>query len=520
MAATAMETLRREASKDFATFDEDKSGWLDYAEFCSLVLQREGELPDDELLRRFQELDADNSGTVDAEEYICSSLIEGLTHARVNLLALLERFDTDHSGKIDRREFRSSVHELGFRAEVKFIDKVFDSLDEDGSGQLDYKELATALRPSTIARNKHRIRRDSSRKSKTGSLSLVKLDAASGESIQEQLRTILNTNRVRVIDMFHDWDTNDDGFVTAVEFREAVRALGFQAERKDIDALFAFFDKDGSGKLDFKELHRALRAKAPQLRRLPSATSPTRDAPRAAQPRADASSSPALSPLRAPCSALPSRPPGSPSLELAGGPGRLEAWAASLEVGEEASALKGRLEHAEAEVRVRATREHAMSAVGEQLLAQVHELQAALAAANAERHAGVKQLASLARSLAVAEKKLSERDATVAERDATIAALHARPLAVELAAISEEKTLLEAEVEILSQRLYASGAAVNGLASPSGFPPPNLKVDGEEARPPESAAISPETASARAKAATDRWIARTRGAIAHRTKAA
>ena len=45
------------------------------------------------------------------------------------------------------------------------------------------------------------------------------------------------------------------------EFREAVRAVGFDAEAEDLDALFSEMDSDGSGEIDFKELERSMRRK-------------------------------------------------------------------------------------------------------------------------------------------------------------------------------------------------------------------------------------------------------------------
>ena len=271
---------RRDARKDFAKFDTDGNGTLDFDEFCGLVKAREpGEHSEAELRQRFNELDEDKSGTVEAREYICFSIIESLTNSRIRLIDLLDRFDSDRNRKVSRVEFRKTVKMLGFDAGVEFVDMVFDALDEDASGEVDYKELATALRPSTIARNKHALRRVSAgRRNRLGAL--AKLKADSSESVQSQLRRILHDNRVRVIDLFHDWDIDSDGHVTVKEvseesapaylfqsnallsrghnrpamaalslepcwsqFREAIRTLGFDAERKDIEALFSFLDR-------------------------------------------------------------------------------------------------------------------------------------------------------------------------------------------------------------------------------------------------------------------------------------
>ena len=87
--------------------------------------------------------------------------------------------------------------------------------------------------------------------------------------MQEQLRQILTDNAVRVIDLFRDWDDDEDGKVSQKEFRKAMAALGLKVGRKDADALFDTFDPDGGGSIDYKELQKALKRRValdPSLR--------------------------------------------------------------------------------------------------------------------------------------------------------------------------------------------------------------------------------------------------------------
>ena len=46
------------------------------------------------------------------------------------------------------------------------------------------------------------------------------------------------------------------------EFHKAMPMLGFDAPKKDVDALFDSWDRDGGGSLELKELQRALRGDA------------------------------------------------------------------------------------------------------------------------------------------------------------------------------------------------------------------------------------------------------------------
>ena len=56
------------------------------------------------------------------------------------------------------------------------------------------------------------------------------------------------------------YDTNDDGTVDAREFADGLTALGYDAPREEFEELFREFDVDGSGSLDYYELHKQLRA--------------------------------------------------------------------------------------------------------------------------------------------------------------------------------------------------------------------------------------------------------------------
>ena len=89
-------------------------------------------------------------------------------------------------------------------------------------------------------------------------------------SMQEQLKALLDKNMSRVVDLFRDMDADGSGSISAPEFREAMRSLGYEVPKKELDELFRFLDHDGSGTLEIKEVERALRKGARQMRRSPS----------------------------------------------------------------------------------------------------------------------------------------------------------------------------------------------------------------------------------------------------------
>merc|ERR1711871_1493670 len=87
----------------------------------------------------------------------------------------------------------------------------------------------------------------------------VKLSARSGTSVQEQLRNILTEHSVKLIDLFREWDDDGNGGVDKKEFRQAIAALGYDAPKSQIDALFESLDDDKTGFIEFHELKIALK---------------------------------------------------------------------------------------------------------------------------------------------------------------------------------------------------------------------------------------------------------------------
>ena len=85
-------------------------------------------------------------------------------------------------------------------------------------------------------------------------MSLADIDEASGKTVAEQLREALSKAAVRVVDLFRDWDGDNNGKVSREEFHKAMAELQFSVPASEIDDLFTEWDPDGSGVLELKEL--------------------------------------------------------------------------------------------------------------------------------------------------------------------------------------------------------------------------------------------------------------------------
>lgn len=66
----------------------------------------------------------------------------------------------------------------------------------------------------------------------------VNLDKGSIDTVPDQLRAALHKRRLRVIDIFRQFDDSGDGKVDGIEFLKAMRELGLRAPEESVAAVF------------------------------------------------------------------------------------------------------------------------------------------------------------------------------------------------------------------------------------------------------------------------------------------
>lgn len=89
--------------------------------------------------------------------------------------------------------------------------------------------------------------------------SLCTLESNLGEVLEKKVNEGMKNK-----DFFEKMDKNGDGKISKMEFRQAMRDLGFLGDKssynaKDVDELFGALDKDSGGDLDMQELSSALK---------------------------------------------------------------------------------------------------------------------------------------------------------------------------------------------------------------------------------------------------------------------
>ena len=262
--------------------DADQDGKLNFKEFCQFIKDREeGEPTEADLRKRFDALDGDGSGKIDMSEYLMFSLKDALIRSSARVVDLFKKWDEDRSGKINKREFTHAVRALGFREITDAMaGECFEALDDDKSGELEYKELNMMLRKDfkggvmaklkrakdvsddSYARGSFNFKHNNSNYKSARLAALPPMVnlcyVPGGDTIAEQLTSILSEHSVKLIDLFREWDEDGNGAIDKAEFRKAVAALGYDAPKRDINDAFKALDHSGDGYIEYDELKAAL----------------------------------------------------------------------------------------------------------------------------------------------------------------------------------------------------------------------------------------------------------------------
>lgn len=216
---------------------------------------------------------------VASEVPVIEQLRNALAKYHTRVLDLFKDWDDDGNGMVNKTEFRKALPMLGLKVDRAVAEELFDSFDEDKSGEIDYKELNHHLRAGANieldaalqdgaageivldAKNAIAVRGalSDTQKLEASKLQGVVLVAGDAGSVAEQLLKALDKNLMRIIDLFREWDDDDSGTVSKLEFRRALPCLGLRVDKEDADALFDSFDADHSGSVDYNELHRAIK---------------------------------------------------------------------------------------------------------------------------------------------------------------------------------------------------------------------------------------------------------------------
>ena len=71
--------------------------------------------------------------------------------------------------------------------------------------------------------------------------------------IMEKLRQIIKTSSQNINDIFREFDEDGNGFISQVEFRNAIRKLNLGLTSREVDKLMLRIDSNQDGKIDYQE---------------------------------------------------------------------------------------------------------------------------------------------------------------------------------------------------------------------------------------------------------------------------
>jgi Ca2+-binding EF-hand superfamily protein len=249
----------------FKHWDEEGDGSLDKAELAELMKTLGGmTLSDAENEKLFNSFDVDHSGRISFKGLNAKLREEVPIEKLMNALAALSSsggglhdffstVDRNGDGLLDLAEFEGVLQQLGVVMPSEHaLHGLFEMLDQDGSGSISMKELQLSLRWVRSCEQCQKLRSHA-----------YTFDGVL--SIQQQIRRALAANAVRVVDLFREWDENDDGLLSAAEFRHAMPLIGIHAAKDEINELFNSMDADRDGIVTFKEFNRALRKEHDQM---------------------------------------------------------------------------------------------------------------------------------------------------------------------------------------------------------------------------------------------------------------
>ena len=161
---------------------------------------------------------------------VSEQIIAALMANAGKVIDLFRSWDDNGDGIVTRAEFHKAMKQLGLQVPKDAIDTIFSRWDKDGGGELSLPEMTKILRM-----------------------------AATTQKGLDRLRKVLTRRGLKLSALFREWDTNGDGEIDRDEFRKALKYLGLDFPKDQVDACFDSFDRDGSGTISHREFNRILR---------------------------------------------------------------------------------------------------------------------------------------------------------------------------------------------------------------------------------------------------------------------
>ena len=197
---------------------------------------------------------------------------------------IFEAMDTNRSGEISKKEMQKALDKLGFDdLSSKEVGKLVEFFDKDGDGKVDYREFVRFCKRKPASLDSDSDDDVSSKKKKTKKKKRSKRDSDSDgsdsdTSDDEDFTDDIASKLYRIFaelldggkdyeDVFEMLDEDGSGRVGKREFQRALSKLGFDLSKAETKLVLKKFDKDGNGKIEYKEFIKFCKKGASKERR-------------------------------------------------------------------------------------------------------------------------------------------------------------------------------------------------------------------------------------------------------------
>lgn len=262
----------------FKTFDSDNSGHLSWEEFCS-ALQKCGLAPSPQDIRAiFLELDKDGSNSISYKEFL--HLMRGdLSNSRRAIIKrVFESIDRDRDGFVSMADigkcFQPKNHpdvRAGRITVNNLLKNFFDALTQvTDTGHLSlaqfmeyYANSAAFEDEIKFAENMNALWSASPAAEGAQGGAALSQQYHNSAQILEELREQVKARGARgfvgLQRKFRIMDDDNSRSFNLVEFKKGVKECGLSLSELQLSQLFALFDRDRSGAIDFDEFLVTLR---------------------------------------------------------------------------------------------------------------------------------------------------------------------------------------------------------------------------------------------------------------------
>ena len=119
--------------------------------------------------------------------------------------------------------------------------------------QMSYKGTSAVGTLNALGQSNSANLKGSTQKGRTTIKTVTSSSSQWESNVLERLRVLIAASTKSLQEIFNEFDEDGNGYVTLVEFRNAIRRLGLGVTSRDLDSLMHQIDRNGDGKIDWLE---------------------------------------------------------------------------------------------------------------------------------------------------------------------------------------------------------------------------------------------------------------------------